>query len=56
MTTIAIAGAGFVADYYVATLANHPGLRPGGVWDHMMPSAAQASSADFHGLSCLSLA
>jgi predicted dehydrogenase len=34
MTTIALVGAGFVADYYVTTLANYPELTLGGVWDH----------------------
>jgi predicted dehydrogenase len=48
MTTIAIAGAGFVADYYVATLANHPGLRLGGIWDH--DSVRLRQFTDFHGL------
>jgi predicted dehydrogenase len=33
MTGIAIVGAGFVADYYMATLENYPGLRLVGVWD-----------------------
>jgi predicted dehydrogenase len=30
---IAIVGTGFVADYYMTTLANHPGLRLAGVFD-----------------------
>jgi len=29
----AIIGTGFVADYYMTTLANHPGLTLAGVWD-----------------------
>jgi len=29
----AIIGTGFVADYYMTTLANHPGLELAGVWD-----------------------
>ncbi|MBO6637390.1 MAG: Gfo/Idh/MocA family oxidoreductase [Roseitalea sp.] len=29
----AIIGTGFVADYYLTTLANHPGLELAGVWD-----------------------
>ncbi len=32
-TGIAFIGTGFVADYYMTTLANHPGLRLAGVWD-----------------------
>jgi predicted dehydrogenase len=32
-TGIAFIGAGFVADYYMTTLANHPQLRLAGVWD-----------------------
>lgn len=48
MTTIAIVGAGFVADYYVTTLANHPELRLGGVWDH--DAARLKQFTDFHGL------
>lgn len=34
MTTIALVGTGFVADYYMTTLANYPELRLAGVWDH----------------------
>lgn len=34
MTKIAIVGAGFVADYYMTTLANYPELELAGVWDH----------------------
>lgn len=33
MTGIAFIGTGFVADYYMTTLANHPQLRLVGVWD-----------------------
>lgn len=33
MTTIALVGTGFVADYYMTTLANYPELRLAGVWD-----------------------
>ncbi len=33
MTGIAFVGTGFVADYYMTTLANHPELRLVGVWD-----------------------
>ncbi len=33
MTKIAFVGTGFVADYYMTTLANHPELILGGVWD-----------------------
>lgn len=33
MTGIAFVGTGFVADYYMTTLANHPGLRLAGVYD-----------------------
>ncbi len=32
-TRFAIIGCGFVADYYMTTLANHPGLALAGVWD-----------------------
>ncbi|MCV9961366.1 Gfo/Idh/MocA family oxidoreductase [Pararhizobium sp. BT-229] len=32
-TGIAFIGTGFVADYYMTTLANHPQLRLDGVWD-----------------------
>jgi hypothetical protein len=49
MTTIAIVGAGFVADYYVTTLANHPedcGLAAYGI---MIPSGSSSLpiSTDF---------
>ncbi|WP_312365752.1 Gfo/Idh/MocA family oxidoreductase [Ensifer sp.] len=33
MTGIAFVGTGFVADYYMTTLANHPQLRLTGAWD-----------------------
>jgi predicted dehydrogenase len=33
VTGIAFVGTGFVADYYMTTLANHPQLRLAGVWD-----------------------
>jgi predicted dehydrogenase len=32
-TGIAFIGTGFVVDYYMTTLANHPGLRLNGAWD-----------------------
>ncbi len=32
--TIAIVGTGFVADYYITTLANHANLVMAGAWDH----------------------
>ncbi len=32
-TRFAMIGCGFVADYYMTTLANHPGLELAGVWD-----------------------
>ncbi|MBC7284150.1 Gfo/Idh/MocA family oxidoreductase [Hoeflea sp.] len=34
MTKIAVIGTGFVADYYMTTLANYPELALAGVWDH----------------------
>ncbi|MEP3435420.1 MAG: Gfo/Idh/MocA family oxidoreductase [Hoeflea sp.] len=34
MTKIALIGTGFVADYYMTTLANYPELTLAGVWDH----------------------
>lgn len=34
MTGIAFVGTGFVADYYMTTLANYPGLSLRGVYDH----------------------
>lgn len=43
---IAIIGTGFVADYYMTTLANHPGLKLAGVYDR---SAARLEEfARFH--------
>lgn len=33
MTRIALVGTGFVADYYVTTLANYPEIRLAGAWD-----------------------
>ncbi|HTO33809.1 MAG TPA: Gfo/Idh/MocA family oxidoreductase [Pararhizobium sp.] len=40
-TGIAFIGTGFVADYYMTTLANHPGLRLVGVWDNDASRLAQ---------------
>jgi predicted dehydrogenase len=37
----AIIGTGFVADYYMTTLANHPGLELAGVWDRDEARLAQ---------------
>ncbi|MEQ8741505.1 MAG: Gfo/Idh/MocA family oxidoreductase, partial [Hoeflea sp.] len=48
MATIAFIGTGFVADYYMTTLANHPGLKLAGVWD-LNASRLQQFSA-FHGM------
>jgi predicted dehydrogenase len=45
---IAIVGCGFVADYYITTLANHPGLTLVGV--HDTNSDRQAQFTAFHGL------
>ena len=39
--TIAIIGTGFVADYYITTLANHPELVLAGAWDHDAARLAQ---------------
>jgi hypothetical protein len=49
MTTIAIVGAGFVADYYMTTLANHPalGLAGSGI---MMRSGLQFTGFQCQGL------
>ncbi len=44
--TIAIVGTGFVADYYMTTLARHPGLVLAGVFDSDLPRLAQFSA--FH--------
>lgn len=41
MTKIALVGAGFVADYYMTTLANYPELEIVGVWDHDAARLAQ---------------
>lgn len=41
MTKIAFVGAGFVADYYMTTLANYPELELAGVWDHHADRLAQ---------------
>jgi predicted dehydrogenase len=45
-TTFAIIGCGFVADYYMQTLPNHPGLALAGVWDR--DAARLAQFAQFH--------
>lgn len=45
MTGIAFVGTGFVADYYMTTLANHPQLRMEGVWDR--DEARLAAFADY---------
>jgi len=47
MTKIAFVGAGFVADYYMTTLANYPEVEIAGVWDHDASRLAQFCS--FHG-------
>lgn len=39
--TIAIIGIGFVADYYITTLANHPELVLAGAWDRDVARLAQ---------------
>ncbi|MGO4816645.1 Gfo/Idh/MocA family protein, partial [Cupriavidus sp. 2MCAB6] len=44
---IALIGTGFVADYYMTTLANHPGLQLAGVYDRS-PDRLRAFCA-FHG-------
>lgn len=46
-THIAIVGCGFVADYYVSTLAGHPGLVLAGVHDHD-PDAARRFGRHHH--------
>lgn len=46
MTGIAFVGTGFVADYYMTTLANHPALRLLGVYD--ADAHAQKRFADFY--------
>ena len=47
MTKIAFVGTGFVADYYMTTLQNHPGLQLAGVWDR--DAARLSQFCDFHG-------
>jgi len=47
-TSIAIVGCGFVADFYLATLANYPWLRVAGVFD--IDSARLRAFTDFHQL------
>ena len=47
MTKIAIVGTGFVADYYMTTLANHPQLELAGVWDR--DAGRLETFAAFHG-------
>ena len=46
MTKIAFVGTGFVADYYMTTLANHPGLMLAGAWDRNTDRLGQF--CDFH--------
>ena len=41
MTKIAFVGTGFVADYYMTTLENHPDLQLAGVWDRDAARLAQ---------------
>lgn len=45
-TTFALIGCGFVADYYMATLPNHPSLALAGVWDR--DAARLAEFCAFH--------
>ncbi|WP_332680628.1 Gfo/Idh/MocA family protein [Bosea sp. (in: a-proteobacteria)] len=45
---IAIVGTGFVADYYMTTLGNHPGLALAGVWDR--DEARLQAFRAFHGV------
>ncbi|MCY0096268.1 Gfo/Idh/MocA family protein [Hoeflea ulvae] len=47
MTKIALVGAGFVADYYMTTLANYPELEIAGVWD--IDAGRLAQFCGFHG-------
>jgi predicted dehydrogenase len=47
-TAVAIVGCGFVADYYLATMANHPALTVSGVYDRDMRRAE--AFATYHGL------
>ncbi|WP_295810070.1 Gfo/Idh/MocA family oxidoreductase [uncultured Nitratireductor sp.] len=49
MTTIAFVGTGFVADYYMTTLENHPTLKLAGVWDRDAERLQQF--CDFYGVS-----
>lgn len=46
MTKIALIGTGFVADYYMTTLANYPELELAGAWDH--DSARLGEFCRFH--------
>lgn len=46
-TKIAIVGTGFVADYYMTTLQNHPDLQLTGVWDQN-PDRLSAFCAYYH--------
>lgn len=48
MSNIAFVGTGFVADYYMTTLANHPRLRLAGAWDRDADRLARFCR--FHGL------
>ncbi|MCY0148105.1 Gfo/Idh/MocA family oxidoreductase [Hoeflea sp. G2-23] len=48
MTSIALVGTGFVADYYMTTLANYPDLKIAGVWD-LDPDRLNRFS-EFHGV------
>jgi predicted dehydrogenase len=48
MTAIALIGTGFVADYYMTTLANHPQLRLTGAFDSNPEALRRFSS--FHGV------
>ncbi|WP_422371261.1 Gfo/Idh/MocA family protein [Hoeflea sp.] len=48
MATIAFIGTGFVADYYMTTLANHPGLMLAGAWDREPARLDRFST--FHGV------
>ena len=41
MTKIALIGTGFVADYYMTTLANYPELELAGAWDHDFRAAGR---------------
>lgn len=48
MTKIAFVGTGFVADYYMTTLANHPDLTLAGAWDR--DGDRLGRFCDFHGV------